>query len=955
MATPVFSHVLSRMLRCHRAAAWALAVVLALAAGPALAQTRGTWNVDADGTWSVTTNWLNNTVAGGVSGTANFTNNITATRTVSLDTNRSLGSFIFGDSDTTSVASWIVAPVTGGTTMTMANGTNSPTITVNALGTGATATISVVLASSTSPAIVKDGVGTLVLSASNTFAKLAINAGTLQVSTDRNLGVVPGAFTADQITISNGATLRTSAAVTLNGSRGITIGSGGGTISANGGALIIGGRLTGSGNTATVTGSNAVTLQNTSGTATNVNWDFSSNNGIRTFFEGPNALGTGSVRVRAGVRLTGQNVASGTLSNAVTLDSGAGLTARSTSGATTYTNVSFPSSGSVLLNNDDLTTANLTISSGGSLTGDLTLSTQQGGTNSVGTVFLDGVFSGAGGLVKSGTGASGLVVLRGANTYTGTTTVNTGTLQLGSGGTVGSLSTSSVITGSAGATLAFNRSDKISSGTDFNNVIGGAISVAQVGSGTVVLSGSSTYTGATSITNGTLEISNNNSLGATPGSFAAAQLQISNGATLRTTAAVNLGANRGITIGTGTATLNINGGNLQAGRFTGAGNTVAVTGSASLSLLAVATGTADVNWDFAMNSGQRAFFAGSTALGTGSVRVRNGIRLVSQSTAPAGGQVTNAVTIDDGGGLSARSTAGAVTYTNVTLPSSGSIVLNKDDLATAGLAIQSGAALTGDLTVDTSQGGAIAVGDVTLAGIFSGSGGLLKAGTGASGRLILGGANTYSGATTINTGTLALGAAGSIASSGTINVAGGASFDVSAVTGGFSLAAGQLLKGSGTVLGDVTALGTIAPGSSPGTLTFANNLSLGSGSILNYELVGTDTTVGGGVNDLSSIMGNLSLGGTLNVAETVAGSFLSATAGNSWRLFNYTGSLTDNGLTLGTMPTLASGNSFQIDTSTANQVSLVVVPEPATMVTVLAGLGMLAVAGARRRLRRVGR
>lgn len=165
MATPVFSHVLSRMLRCHRAAAWALAVVLALAAGPALAQTRGTWNVDADGTWSVTTNWLNNTVAGGVSGTANFTNNITATRTVSLDTNRSLGSFIFGDSDTTSVASWIVAPVTGGTTMTMANGTNSPTITVNALGTGATATISVVLASSTSPAIVKDGVGTLVLSA----------------------------------------------------------------------------------------------------------------------------------------------------------------------------------------------------------------------------------------------------------------------------------------------------------------------------------------------------------------------------------------------------------------------------------------------------------------------------------------------------------------------------------------------------------------------------------------------------------------------------------------------------------------------------------------------------------------------------------------------------------------------------------------------------------------------
>lgn len=941
------------MLRCHRAAAWALAVVLSLTAGPALAQTRGTWNVDADGTWSVTSNWLSGAVGGGVGGTANFTNNITATRTVSLDTNRSLGGFVFGDSDTTSVASWIVAPVTGGTTMTMANGTNSPTITVNALGAGQTATISVVLASSTSPAIIKDGVGTLVLSASNTFAKLAINAGTLQISTDRNLGAVPGAFTADQITISNGATLRTSAAVTLGGNRGITIGSGGGTISANGGALIIGGRLTGSGNTATVTGSNAVTLQNTSGTATNVNWDFSSNNGIRTFFEGPNALGTGSVRVRAGVRLTGQNVASGTLSNAVTLDSGAGLTARSTSGATTYTNVSFPSSGSVLLNNDDLTTANLTISSGASLTGDLTLSTQQGGTNSVGTVFLDGVFSGAGGLVKSGTGASGRVVLRAANTYTGTTTINTGTLQLGNGGTVGTLSPSSVITGSSGATLAFNRSDKISSGTDFNNVIGGAIGVSQVGSGTVVLSGSSTYTGATSITNGTLEISNNNSLGAAPGSFAAAQLQISNGATLRTTAAVNLGANRGITIGTGTATLNINGGNLLAGRFTGAGNTVAVTGSASLSLLTVSTGTADVNWDFSMNPSQRAFFAGSTALGTGSVRVRNGVRLTSQTV--ASGTLANAVTLDSGAGLTARSTGGDTTYTNVIFPSAGTVVFNQDDLATSALTITSSGSLAGDLTVDTSQGGANAVADVFLDGVFSGAGGLVKAGTGASGRLVLRGANAYTGNTTITTGTLQLGPAGSIASSGTINVAGGASFDVAAVSGGFSLAAGQVLKGTGTVVGDMTAaLGTIAPGASPGTLTFANNLSLGSGSILNYELSGTDTTVGSGVNDLSSIMGNLSLGGTLNVTETVAGSFLSANVGDSWRLFNYTGSLTDNGLSLGSMPSLSGGNSFQIDTSTPNEVSLVVVPEPTAIVTVMVGLGMLGVVRARRRLRHAG-
>ena len=96
---------------------------------------------------------------------------------------------------------------------------------------------------------------------------------------------------------------------------------------------------------------------------------------------------------------------------------------------------------------------------------------------------------------------------------------------------------------------------------------------------------------------------------------------------------------------------------------------------------------------------------------------------------------------------------------------------------------------------------------------------------------------------TNNAGTLRLSASGSIASSSAIAVASGATFDVSAVSG-YSLGASQVLSGSGSVLGNVTALGTIAPGTSPGTLTFENNLSLGSGSILDYELSGTDMTVG---------------------------------------------------------------------------------------------------------------
>jgi fibronectin-binding autotransporter adhesin len=932
-------------------AALATALLGASLSGPALGQTRGTWNVDASGTWSVTSNWLGNAVAGGVSGTANFTNNITADRTVSLDTNRSLGAFVFGDSDTASAASWTVAPVTGGTTITMANGTNSATFTVNALGTGATATISAVLASSTSPSIIKNGVGTLVLTATNNFTNLAITEGTLRVTQDRNLGAVPGSYVADRIVISNGATVQTGT-FTWAANRGITIGSGSGIINTSGAGAqtVFNTRFAGVGEIAKVTGVGGVTLANSTGTASNVNWDFAMNNDQRVFFAGSNSLGAGDVIVRSGVRLGSQSTAptGGQVTNAVTLESGAGLTARSNAGAVTYTNVTLPSTGTLVLNKDDSVTAALTVTSGKELSGDLTINTQQGGANAVGDVTLSGIFSGASGaLIKSGTGASGRLILAGANTYAGNTTINTGTLQLGNGGTVGSLSTSSIITGSAGATLAFNRSDTITSGVNFNSAIGGAIGVAQVGAGTVVLSSSSTYTGATSITNGTVEISNNGGLGSVPGSFTADHLQISNSATLRTTAAVNLGANRGITIGTGTATLNVNGGNLQAGRFTGAGNTVAVTGSASLSLLAVTTGTANVNWDFGMNSSQRAFFAGSTALGTGGVRVRDGVRLTSQNV--ASGTLTNVVTLDSGAGLTARSTGGDLTYTNVIFPSTGTVVFNKDDLATSELAISSSGSLAGNLTVDTSQGGGNAVANVLLNGVFSGAGGLVKAGTGTSGRLVLGGANTYTGNTTISTGTLRLGAGGSIATSGTISVASGAWFDTSLVPSGFSLASAQWLMGSGTVLGDVSSLGTIAPGlsGSAGTLSFANALALDSGSILSYGLNGTNTTSGGGINDLAAVAGNLSLDGTLNVSEIGLGSFLTATQGDTWRLFTYSGTLTDNGLSLGAVPTLSSGLTLAVDTSTANEVNLIVVPEPAVAVSAMAGIGLLTLLQAR--------
>ena len=99
------------------------------------------------------------------------------------------------------------------------------------------------------------------------------------------------------------------------------------------------------------------------------------------------------------------------------------------------------------------------------------------------------------------------------------------------------------------------------------------------------------------------------------------------------------------------------------------------------------------------------------------------------------------------------------------------------------------------------------------------------------------------------------------------------------------------------------------------------------------------------MNDLLTT-GTLTLAGTLNVTETTAGSFLGAAWGSSWRLIDYSGTLTDEGFVLGTMPNLAAGMNFVLDTSIAGQVNLVVIPEPAASVMLLAGAG---IAAARRR------
>ena len=95
------------------------------------------------------------------------------------------------------------------------------------------------------------------------------------------------------------------------------------------------------------------------------------------------------------------------------------------------------------------------------------------------------------------------MILTGSMGYTGATTIGGGTLQIGDGGTAGALPASSVIT--TNGTLAFNRSDTVTQGTDFDGTgISGTGGVTQAGVGNLILNTANTHSGITKATAGTL-------------------------------------------------------------------------------------------------------------------------------------------------------------------------------------------------------------------------------------------------------------------------------------------------------------------------------------------------------------------------------------------------------------------------------------------------------------------
>lgn len=245
-----------------------------------------------------------------------------------------------------------------------------------------------------------------------------------------------------------------------------------------------------------------------------------------------------------------------------------------------------------------------------------------------------------------------------------------------------------------------------------------------------------------------------------------------------------------------------------------------------------------------------------------------------------------------------------------TLRSLGNATNWLDDLANTTVKVGDGGAF-----IDTN-GSTLTITEGLLA---NGIGGLTKD---SAGTLTLAGNSTYTGNTVVNAGSLVIN--GNVSTSTLTTVK-------NTATLGGSGTVGSLLVENG---------GTLSPGTSPGTLTVDGALTLSNLSNLSFELNPSDTTIGGSVNDLVTGITNLTLDGLLKVVAT-SGSFTGLTGG-SWRLFEYEGTLSDNILSLNSMPALDSGYIWQLDTATGGQVNLNIVAIPEPTAALLGSLGLLA-------------
>ncbi len=691
--------------------------------------------------------------------------------------------------------------------------------------------------------LTKAGTGQLILNTANTYTgATTLSGGSVQLGND--LALSSGAVTVTAATtLQAPGTISLANALTLNGN----------LITDAAGSLSLDGAITGTSGL-TQSGAGSLTL-----------------NGVNTGYSGATSLGAGTL-------VLGNNNALGSGNLNVT-----GTANLNTSGAS-------------LLNNNVVLTGDLSLVNANPLT-------------------LSGVMSGVGGLTKTG---AGLLTLAGNNTRTGITSLDAGGLLLSSNTALGTGALNTAAGTSLDATTAVNLANAVNLAGNLGiggtadltlaGTINGAGSLTKSGAANLLLNGPNNFLGGTTLNAGTLTLGSNAALGL-------GNLTVGGASTLDSNGAFSLGnnvvLNAGLTLG-GTNNLTLAGVLSGAGPLTKNGlanltlngnNTF--SGGTTLNAGTLTLGNANGLGNGALTVGGAATLDNSASFGIGNAIALNAdLTVAGNNDLSLNGVVSGAGNLIKNG-LSDLTLAGNNTFTGAVDVLSGSLTLvNANALgSTAGVNVSAGAGvnlatdvslagLSGSGGVQLSGANTLTVGGVnttsTFDGDVSGTGGLIKVGTGT---LNLTGINGVTGNTAINAGTLNL--SGSLASA-QVNVNNGGT-----------------LSGTGSLLGALNV-------NNGGHLALSSGNTLSAGAL--NMVAGGNLDVALGAPSLTSLLnvgGNVALAGNLKVTD--AGGFGAGT----YRLINYTGGLT-GGLTVAGVPVGYGLGDLLVQTSVGNQVNLVV-------------------------------
>lgn len=429
------------------------------------------------------------------------------------------------------------------------------------------------------------------------------------------------------------------------------------------------------------------------------------------------------------------------------------------------------------------------------------------------------------GLTKAG---KGTLVLADNSTYTGSTIVSAGTLQIGNGGNFGSIASSSLVNNGI---VIFSRMNS----AGYNGIISGAGSIVKSSNGVLTLNGINTYTGGTIVEDGRLAMGNAKALG---------------------------GSSSSLTVN-GRGILDMNGHDLTIGTLSGNGKVASekwvpendAPGTPPSAPLTPVTLT--------INSSLNSDFSGGiygpdltlVKSGSGTLTLRGNSHYEGGTILNAGGVNINASAALGHGPVTI---AGTVVLDN-TSDSTVNFYGNYQQNWNANFTFKGTRDLNlgkGQVTMNATRTVTVNAGKLTVGGIISApdpSFGLIKAG---KGTLILSGNSRYTGTTTVSAGTLQIGdgdVSGSITSSSLVNNGTVAFARRDTISyGGIISGAGSVVKtGAGTLtLNGVNkyAGGTIID---KGTLVIGNSSALGSpiGSLTinndaNLNLNGNSISIG---------------------------------------------------------------------------------------------------------------